>query len=175
MSVEKSTVYEEIDSPVVENSGGELDESVISINRCAKVVKGGRNFSFGALVVVGNRRGNVGFGYGKANEVSDAIRKGSEIARKSLVSITTKGTTIPHSIVVKYRGAKIMMRPASPGTGLIAGGAMRSVLDLAGVRDILAKSQGSSNPMNVVKATLKAFGQLRTKKQILEKRGIETL
>lgn len=175
MSVEKSTVYEEIDSPVIESSGGELDESVISINRCAKVVKGGRNFSFGALVVVGNRRGNVGYGYGKANEVSDAIRKGSEIARKNLISITTKGSTIPHSIEVKFRGAKIMMRPASPGTGLIAGGAMRSVLDLAGVRDILAKSQGASNPMNVVKATMKAFGQLRTKNQILEKRGIETL
>jgi len=152
--------------------GSELGESVISINRCSKVVKGGRNFSFGALVVVGDRNGRVGYGYGKANEVSDAIRKGSEIARRSMVAVPMNGTSIPHIVETKFRGAKVLIRPASPGTGLIAGGAMRAVLDLAGVRDVLAKCLGSSNPSNVVKATMKAIDQLASRDEILAKRGL---
>lgn len=153
-------------------NGTEIGESVISINRCSKVVKGGRNFSFGALVVVGDRNGRVGYGYGKANEVSDAIRKGSEIARRSMVTVPMHHTSIPHVVETKFRGAKVLIRPATPGTGLIAGGAMRAVLDLAGVRDVLAKCIGSSNPANVVKATMKAIDQLATRDDILAKRGL---
>lgn len=167
---------DEFESPIpLVTSAADCDENVISINRCSKVVKGGRNFSFGALVVVGDRKGHVGYGYGKANEVSDAIRKGSEMARKNMVGITTHGSTIPHQVIAKFRGAQVMIRPASPGTGLIAGGAMRAVLDLAGIRDILAKSQGASNPINVVKATMKAIDMLRSREYILEKRGLESL
>jgi small subunit ribosomal protein S5 len=154
------------------NANNEFDESVISINRCSKVVKGGRNFSFGALVVVGDRNGRVGYGYGKANEVSDAIRKGGEIARKKIITVPTNGATIPHPIDAKFRGAKVLLRPASPGTGLIAGGAMRSILDLAGISDVLAKSLGASNPVNVVKATMRAIDLLRSRDSIMAKRGI---
>lgn len=153
----------------------EFDERVISINRCSKVVKGGRNFSFRALVAVGDRKGHVGVGFGKANEVADAIRKGTENAKKELIFVRMKGSTIPHSVEAKYRSGKIIMRPASKGTGLIAGGAMRAVLDLAGINDVLAKSLGSSNPINVVKATIKAISMLRNKEEILEKRGLKTL
>ena len=156
---------------VNEAATSEFDESVIAINRSAKVVKGGKNFSFGALVVVGDRNGRVGCGYGKANEVSDAIRKGGEAARKNMVALPLAGHTIPHTVTAKYRGSKVLMRPASPGTGLIAGGAMRPVLGLGGVVDVLAKSLGSSNPANVVKATFRAIELLKTKEQILEKLG----
>ncbi len=153
-----------------ENGDGN-EEVVLSINRCSKVVKGGRNFSFGALVVVGDKKGKVGFGYGKANEVSDAIRKGGEAARKNMFTIPIRGTTIPHTVEAKYRGSKVLIRPASEGTGLIAGGTMRAILNLAGVVDVLAKSLGSSNPANVVKATFDAISMLRSKEQVLEKRG----
>ena len=150
----------------------EFDENVISINRSAKVVKGGKNMSFGALVVVGNRNGRVGYGYGKANEVSDAIRKGSEAARKNLISVPMNGNTIPHEIEVKFGGAKVLLRPASAGTGLIAGGAVRAILELAGVKDVLAKSLGASNAANVAKATFKAIEGLTTREAAYARRGI---
>ena len=174
-NIEQEANVEEIDLSSVQPAAapaGEMEELVLSINRCSKVVKGGRNFSFGALVVVGDRNGKVGYGCGKANEVSDAIRKAQEAAKKHLVTIPRFGTTIPHSVLVKYSGSKILLRPASAGTGIIAGGAMRAVLDLAGIVDVLGKSLGSGNPANVVKATFKAIEQMRSKQDVLLKRGI---
>jgi len=153
----------------------EFEESIVCINRSSKTVKGGRNFSFGAMVVVGDGKGRVGYGYGKANEVADAIRKGSEIAKKNIVTVPMNGSTIPHRAEEKYCGAKVMLRPASEGTGLIAGGAMRSVLNLAGIHDILPKSLGSNNPVNVVKATFQAIESLCSHEDALAKRGIEKL
>ena len=153
----------------------ELEEQVVSINRCSKVVKGGRNFHFTALVVVGDRHGQVGIGFGKANEVPEAIRKGGELARKSLVKVPMNGTTITHMVTSKFRGGHVMMRPASDGTGVIAGGPMRAVLELSGIRDVLAKSLGSNNPVNVVKATMAGIGKLRTKAEVLSKRDIQSL
>lgn len=153
----------------------ELEEQVVSINRCSKVVKGGRNFHFTALVVVGDRQGRVGIGYGKANEVPEAIRKGGELARKSLIKVPMNGSTITHMVTAKFRGGHVMMRPASEGTGVIAGGPMRAVLELAGIRDVLAKSLGSNNPVNVVKATVTGIGKLRTKDEVVAKRGVEAL
>ena len=150
----------------------EFEDRVVSINRCSKVVKGGRNFSFSALVVVGNRKGSVGVGFGKANEVADAIRKGGEIARKNLINVPMNGHTITHEIKARFGGAKIIMKPAAPGTGVIAGGGMRAVLSLAGVGDILAKSLGSSNSVNVVKATIEGIKSLRSPEEIRAKRGL---
>ena len=150
----------------------EFDDSVIAINRSAKVVKGGKNFSFGALVVVGDRAGRVGYGYGKANEISDAIRKGGEAARRNLIRIPMNGQTLPHEIEVKFGGAKVLLRPASSGTGLIAGGAVRAILELGGVKDVLAKSLGAANAANVAKATFKALSQLRTRDEVFGRRGI---
>jgi small subunit ribosomal protein S5 len=158
-----------------DNAPSDVEERVVNIKRCAKVVKGGRNFSFSALVVVGNRAGKVGVGLGKANEVQDAIRKGGEMARKMMHAVPLTGATIAHETHAKYRGAKIMMRPAAPGTGLIAGGGMRAVLDLAGVRDVLAKSLGSSNPTNVVKATMIALEGMNSREQVMQRRGVEAL
>ena len=152
-------------------SVSEYEEIVLAINRCSNVVKGGRNFSFGALVVVGDRNGKVGYGYGKANEVTDAIRKGGEAARKNMVKIPMRGTTVTHTVEAKYRGSSVLIRPASGGTGLIAGTSMRAVLGLAGVVDVLTKSLGSSNPSNVVKATFKAISMMHSKEEVMMKRG----
>ena len=150
----------------------EFDENVIAINRSAKVVKGGKNFSFGALVVVGDRNGRVGCGYGKANEISDAIRKGGEAAKRNMIRIPLNGQTLPHEIEVKFGGARVLLRPASSGTGLIAGGAVRAILELAGVKDVLAKSLGASNAANVAKATFKAISSLSTREGAYAKRGL---
>ena len=150
----------------------EFDESVISVNRSAKVVKGGKNFSFGALVVVGDRNGRVGYGYGKANEVSDAIRKGGDAARRNMVKVPMNGQTLPHEIEAKFGGARVLLRPASAGTGLIAGGAVRQILELAGVKDVLSKSLGAANAANVAKATFKAIAGLSTREQAYARRGI---
>ena len=150
----------------------EFDENVIAINRSAKVVKGGKNFSFGALVVVGDRNGRVGCGYGKANEISDAIRKGGEAAKRNMIRIPLNGQTLPHEIEVKFGGARVLLRPASSGTGLIAGGAVRAILELAGVKDVLAKSLGAANAANVAKATFKAISNLSTREKAYAKRGL---
>jgi small subunit ribosomal protein S5 len=151
----------------------EFEERVVNVNRCAKVVKGGRRFSFSALVVVGDRKGHVGYAHGKAKEVADAIRKATEQARRSLVSVTMKDRTIPHEVLGKFGAARVLLRPASPGTGVIAGGGARAILDLAGIRDVLAKSLGASNPLNVVKATVAALGQLRSREEIEAIRKVE--
>jgi small subunit ribosomal protein S5 len=136
-------------------------EKVVFINRCAKVVKGGRRFSFSALSVVGDGKGNVGIGYGKANEVPDAIKKSTESARKRMVSVKLKGSTIPHEVLGEYDGGKVFLRPASTGTGLIAGGGVRAVLEAAGVHNVLTKSMGSKNHIAVVHATLNGLRKLR--------------
>lgn len=145
----------------------EFEERVVHISRNSKVVKGGRRFSFGALVVVGDGKGRVGYGLGKAAEVADAIRKAGDAAKRDLQTITMRGTTIPHDVIGKYSGAQVLIRPASEGTGVIAGGPCRAVLELAGVRDVLSKSLGSNNHLNVTKATLKALGTLRSKDEAL--------
>ena len=151
----------------------EFDEAVICVNRSAKVVKGGKNFSFGALIVVGDRNGKIGYGYGKANEVSDAIRKGNDAARRNMFTVNMHGATLPHAVEVKFGGAKVLLKPAAPGTGLIAGGAVRSILDLAGVKDVLAKSLGANNAANVAKATFKALSMLRSHSEVMAKRGLD--
>jgi small subunit ribosomal protein S5 len=154
-------------------SGEELVEKVVFINRSAKVVKGGRRFNFSALVVVGDKKGRVGVGMGKAGEVADAIRKGGESARGNMVGVSLKGPTIPHEVFYHYCGAKVLLRPASPGTGIIAGKTVRAVLESAGVKDILSKSLGSKNAANVVKATLNALLSLRLREDIYKARGIQ--
>jgi len=149
----------------------EFEEDVVFVNRCAKVVKGGRRFSFSAVIVVGDRKGRVGLGFGKANEVSEAIRKGTDAAKRSVVTVTMKGKSIPHTVTGQCDGGRVLLMPASEGTGVIAGGGMRSVLEMAGYQDILAKSQGSKNRLNVVKATFDALSQLRTEEQIRAERA----
>jgi small subunit ribosomal protein S5 len=147
-------------------------EKVVYINRSAKVVKGGRRFSFSALVVVGDKKGKVGVGLGKAGEVADAIRKGGEAARSNMTSVSLRGVTLPHEVYFEYCGAQILLRPASPGTGIIAGKTVRAVLESAGVKDVLSKSLGSKNAANVVKATLGALKKLRLREDIYKARGL---
>lgn len=149
----------------------EFDERVVFVNRCAKVVKGGRRFSFSAVVVVGDREGRVGYGFGKANEVSDAIRKGGEAARKAMMEIKLDGKTIPHEVIGVCDGGRVLLKPAPDGTGLIVGGAMRPLLEAAGVRDAVGKSLGSKNRLNVVKATVDALNQLRSSEEIAAARA----
>lgn len=153
--------------------GREITEKIVHINRSSKVVKGGRRFSFSALVVAGDKNGRVGLGLGKASEVADCIRKGSEDAKRQMVDISLSGSTIPHEIVCVYDGARVIMRPASPGTGIIAGKTVRAVVESAGVRDLLTKSLGSKNAANVAKATLKGLMGLRLREQVYKTRGIE--
>ena len=151
----------------------ELADRVVRVNRVAKVVKGGRKFSFSALIVVGDMNGRVGAGIGKAREVTEAIRKGMEVAKRNMITVPMVGTTIPHEVRLKLGSAKIMLKPAAPGTGVISGGAMRAVIETAGIKDILTKSHGTNNPINTVRATLAALQQLRTVQQIAELRGKE--
>ena len=151
---------------------GDLVDRVVHINRVAKVVKGGRRFAFSALVVVGNEKGWVGMGYGKAREVPEAIRKANEIARKALFQVPLSGTTIPHEIIGHHGAGSVLLRPASPGTGVIAGGPVRAVVEVAGIHDVLTKCLGTNNPLNVIHATINALQSLRSPEMIAAKRGL---
>ncbi len=156
----------------VENQTGDLQEKLIAVNRVSKVVKGGRIFSFTALTVVGDGNGRVGFGYGKAREVPAAIQKAMEKAKRNIVSVELNGVTLQHPVKGRHSGSKVFMRPASAGTGIIAGGAMRAVLEVVGVHDVLSKAYGSTNPINVVRATIGALTGMQSPEQIAAKRGL---
>ena len=159
------------DREVFDDVREELDERVVDISRVAKVVKGGRRFAFRVVVVVGDHRGHVGVGVGKSRTVVDAIRKASERARRVMKEITLEDNTIPHEIIARWSGAQVLLKPASPGTGVIAGGGVRAVVEVAGVKDILTKSMGSSNRLNVIMATLKGLGQMKSAEQVARERN----
>ncbi|MBI4716361.1 MAG: 30S ribosomal protein S5 [Planctomycetes bacterium] len=158
-----------------QTEGGEqgLDEVVVRIYRCAKVVKGGRRFSFGSLVIVGDRRGQVGVGYGKSNEVPSSVEKAKKIAARNMMSVTLVGGTLPHRVIGQFGASRVVMVPASPGTGVIAGASVRAVLELAGVHDVLTKSYGSSSPKNLVRATFEGLKQLVSREEIERLRGVK--
>jgi small subunit ribosomal protein S5 len=149
----------------------EFTEKLISLNRVAKVVKGGRRFSFSALVVVGDKNGRVGYGYGKANDVSEAIRKGVDKAKKGMVNVPRKQETVPHQIIGRFKSAEVLIRPAAPGTGIIAGGPVRAVMEVGGINDVLSKSLGSQNPVNIVKAVFNGLENLMDARKIAHDRG----
>ncbi|MCS7009035.1 MAG: 30S ribosomal protein S5 [Chthoniobacterales bacterium] len=170
-SRERNRENPQVPNQVVTTESPQFHDKVVYINRCAKVVKGGRRFSFSALIVSGDQKGRVGIGFGKANEVSDAIRKATDAAHKRMVEIKIANNTIPHEVIGNFGGGCVLLKPASPGTGVIAGGGVRAVVEAAGIRDVLAKSLGSKNPANVVKATLDALLKLRHRNEIFQIRG----